>query len=407
MPTLAGKRVLLIVSGGIAAYKTLELIRRVRERGGAVRCVLTRAGAQFVTPLSLAALSEDKVYDDLFSLTDESEMGHIRLSREADLLVVAPASADILAKMAQGRADDLATTVLLATDKPVLAAPAMNVRMWTNAATQANLDILKARGVRFVGPNEGDMACGEYGFGRMAEPNEILTAIQNYFGSDAPLAGRHALVTSGPTFEAIDPVRFIGNRSSGRQGHAIAQALAGLGARTTLVSGPTALADPGGVTVVRVESAREMLAACEAALPCDVAVCAAAVSDWRAKKTSGQKLKKNGKSAPQLEFTVNPDILATLSAAGNARPQLVVGFAAETENVIAHAQAKLAKKGCDWILANDVSAGTGTFGGDQNTIHVIDAAGVETWPRMSKTDAAARLAWRIANALAPTGSATA
>lgn len=407
MPTLAGKRVLLIVSGGIAAYKTLELIRRVRERGGAVRCVLTRAGAQFVTPLSLAALSEDKVYDDLFSLTDESEMGHIRLSREADLLVVAPASADILAKMAQGRADDLATTVLLATDKPVLAAPAMNVRMWTHAATRANLDILKARGVRFVGPNEGDMACGEYGFGRMAEPNEILAAIQNYFGADAPLAGRHALVTSGPTFEAIDPVRFIGNRSSGRQGHAIAQALAGLGARTTLVSGPTALADPGGVTVVHVESAREMLAACEAALPCDVAVCAAAVSDWRAKKTSGQKLKKNGKSAPQLELTVNPDILATLSAAGNARPQLVVGFAAETENVIAHAQAKLAKKGCDWILANDVSSGTGTFGGDQNTIHVIDAAGVESWPRMSKTDAAARLARRIADALGPTGSAAA
>jgi phosphopantothenoylcysteine decarboxylase/phosphopantothenate--cysteine ligase len=407
MPTLAGKRVLLIVSGGIAAYKTLELIRRVRERGGAVRCVLTRAGAQFVTPLSLAALSEDRVYDDLFSLTDESEMGHIRLSREADLLVVAPASADILAKMAQGRADDLATTVLLATDKPVLAAPAMNVRMWTHAATQANLDILKARGVVFVGPNEGDMACGEYGFGRMAEPNEILAAIQNYFGADAPLAGRHALVTSGPTFEAIDPVRFIGNRSSGRQGHAIARTLAGLGARTTLVSGPTALADPGGVTVVRVESAREMLAACEAALPCDVAVCAAAVSDWRAKKTSGQKLKKNGKSAPQLEFTVNPDILATLSAAGNARPRLVVGFAAETENVIAHAQAKLAKKGCDWILANDVSAGTGTFGGDQNTIHVIDAAGVESWPRMSKTDAAARLARRIADALGPTGSAAA
>ena len=406
MPTLAGKRILLVVSGGIAAYKTLELIRRVRERGGAVRCVLTRAGAQFVTPLSLAALSEDRVYDELFSLTDESEMGHIRLSREADLVVVAPASADILAKMAQGRADDLATTALLATDKPVLSAPAMNVRMWEHPATRDNLATLKARGVLFVGPNEGDMACGEYGFGRMAEPDEILIAIETYFGAEAPLAGRHALVTSGPTHEAIDPVRFIGNRSSGRQGHAIAQALAGLGARTTLVSGPTALADPGGVTVVRVESAREMLAACEAALPCDVAVCAAAVSDWRAKTSHAQKMKKNGKTAPALEMTLNPDILAKLSAAGNARPALVVGFAAETEKVAEHAEAKRAKKGCDWILANDVSADSGTFGGGDNTIHLIDAAGAETWPRMSKADVAARLARRIADTLGPTGSPT-
>ena len=397
----AGKRILLIVSGGIAAYKTLELIRRLRERGGAVRCVLTKAGAQFVTPLSLAALSEERVYDELFSLTDESEMGHIRLSREADLLVVAPASADILAKMAQGRADDLATTVLLATDTPVLAAPAMNVRMWEHPATQANLATLKSRGVLTVGPNEGDMACGEYGFGRMAEPEEILRAIEAYFGAEAPLAGRHALVTSGPTYEALDPVRFIGNRSSGRQGHAIAQALAGLGARTTLVSGPTSLPDPGGVSVVRVESAREMLAACEKALPCDVAVCAAAVSDWRPKAEQAQKMKKNGGAPPPLKLTLNPDILASLSAAGNARPRLVVGFAAETEKVVEHARAKLAKKGCDWILANDVSPGSGTFGGEENSIHLIDAEGVETWPRMSKHDAAARLARRIAETLGP------
>ena len=411
----AGKRILLIVSGGIAAYKTLDLIRRLRERGGAVRCVLTKAGAQFVTPLSLAALSEDRVYDDLFSLTDESEMGHIRLSREADLLVVAPASADILAKMAQGRADDLATTVLLATDTPVLAAPAMNMRMWEHPATQANLATLTSRGVLTVGPNEGDMACGEFGFGRMAEPAEILGAIEAYFGAAAPLAGRHALVTSGPTYEALDPVRFIGNRSSGRQGHAIAQALAGLGARTTLVSGPTALPDPGGVSVVRVESAREMLAACEKALPCDVAVCAAAVSDWRPTAEQTQKMKKNGGAPPSLELTLNPDILASLSAAGNARPRLVVGFAAETEKVVEHARAKLAKKGCDWILANDVSPGTGTFGGEENAIHLIDAEGVETWPRMSKHDAAARLARRIAETLGsplgpplgPTGSAAA
>ncbi len=401
MSSLAGKRILLIISGGIAAYKTLETIRRVRERGGAVRCILTKGGAQFVTPLSLAALSEDKVYGDLFSLTDESEMGHIRLSREADLAVVAPASADILAKMAQGRADDLATAALLATDKPVLVAPAMNSRMWEHAATQENMAVLKARGILSVGPNEGDMACGEFGFGRMAEPEEILGAIEAFFGRDAPLAGRHALVTSGPTFEAIDPVRFIGNRSSGRQGHAIALALARLGARTTLVSGPTGLSDPAGVETHRVESAQEMLAACEAALPCDVAVCAAAVSDWRAKEPHSRKMKKNGKTPPELVLTANPDILACLSATGNTRPRLVVGFAAETEKVVEHAQAKLAKKGCDWILANDVSQGSGTFGGAQNTIHLIDAHGVDSWPRMSKDDVAAKLGARIAKALAP------
>ncbi len=396
---LAGKRILLIISGGIAAYKCLELIRRLRERGATVRCVLTKAAEEFVTPLSVAALSEDKVYRELFSLTDEAEMGHIQLSRDADLLVVAPASADILARMASGRADDLATTVLLATDKPVLVAPAMNVRMWDHPATQANLALLVERGVMKVGPNEGDMACGEYGFGRLAEPEEILAAVGAFFGGAAPLSGRRALVTSGPTLEAIDPVRYIANRSSGRQGHAIALALARLGADTTLVSGPTRLADPPGVTVVSVESAEDMLSACQAALPVDVAVCAAAVSDWRVKAQSGQKLKKNGGQPPKLELAVNPDILASLSAAGNRRPRLVVGFAAETEKVVAHAKAKLKTKGCDWILANDVSPGTGTFGGAENLIHLIDAGGVEDWPRMTKQEVAERLARRIADEL--------
>ncbi len=396
---LAGKRILLIVSGGIAAYKCLELVRRLRERGAAVRAILTKAGAEFVTPLSLAALTEDKVYTELFSLTDEAEMGHIQLSRDADLLVVAPASADILARMAGGRADDLATTALLATDKPVLVAPAMNVRMWEHPATQANLAALTGRGITSIGPNEGPMACGEYGFGRMAEPDEILAAIARYFGSAAALSGRHALVTSGPTFEAIDPVRYLANRSSGRQGHAIAQALARLGARTTLVSGPTRLADPPGVEVVPVESAEDMLAACKAALPVDVAVCAAAVSDWRVKSASAQKLKKNGGAPPRLVLATNPDILASLSAAGNQRPRLVIGFAAETEKLVAHATAKRRSKGCDWILANDVSPGTGTFGGGENVIHLIDESGVEDWPRMTKEQVAERLAARIATAL--------
>ncbi len=396
---LAGKRILLIISGGIAAYKCLELIRRLRERGAAVRCIVTKAGAQFVTPLSVSALSEDKVYGELFSLTDEAEMGHIQLSRDADLLVVAPATADLLARMATGRADDLASTALLATDKPVLVAPAMNVRMWEHAATKANMALLVERGVMTVGPNEGEMACGEYGLGRMAEAAEILTAIEAYFGIDAPLSGRRALVTSGPTVEAIDPVRYLANRSSGRQGHAIAQALARLGAATTLVSGPTRLGDPPGVQVVAVESAEEMLAACQAALPVEVAVCAAAVSDWRVKTQSGQKLKKNGGAPPQIELAVNPDILASLSAAGNQRPRLVVGFAAETENVVAHAKAKLKSKGCDWILANDVSPGTGTFGGADNLIHLIDGSGVEDWPRMTKQEVAERLARRIAGSL--------
>ncbi len=399
---LDGKRILLIISGGIAAYKSLDLIRRLRERGAAVRCILTRGGAQFVTPLAVAALSEEKVYTDLFSLTDESEMGHIRLSREADLVVVAPASADLLAKMAAGIADDLATTALLATDKPVLIAPTMNVMMWSHPATQANIRTLESRGVRRVGPGAGDLACGEVGSGRLAEVPEILAAIEAALAEAAgprPLAGRKAIVTSGPTWEAIDPVRYIANRSSGKQGHAIAAALARLGAETVLVSGPTHEPDPCGVTIVRVESAREMHAACFAALPADVAVCAAAVADWRVAAEAGQKLKKDAGGPPTLTLTENPDILASLAGAGNRRPRLVIGFAAETEDVVAHAVAKRARKGCDWILANDVSPGTGTFGGDENRIHLVTAEGVEDWPTLSKQAVAERLAQRIADTL--------
>ena len=401
MNALGDKRILLVIAGGIAAYKCLELIRRLRERGAAVRCILTAAGAQFVTPLSVAALTEDKVYTELFSLTDESEMGHIRLSREADLVVVAPATADLLARLACGLANDLATTALLATDKPVLVAPAMNVRMWEHPATRANLATLRGRGVEAVGPNQGDMACGEWGFGRMAEPEEILAAIAAHFAQRGRLAGCRALVTSGPTREAIDPVRFISNRSSGRQGHAIAEALARLGAATTMVSGPTALADPPGVRVVGVETAREMLAACEAALPVDVAVCAAAVADWGVVQPSQQKIKKaKGDPPPELRFAENPDILATLSRSPDRRPRLVVGFAAETSRVVDNAVAKRARKGCDWIVANDVSSVAGTFGGADNTVHLISAEGIEDWPPMSKTTVAQRLAARIADALA-------
>jgi phosphopantothenoylcysteine decarboxylase/phosphopantothenate--cysteine ligase len=391
---LAGRRILLIISGGIAAYKSLELIRRLREQGAAVRCILTDGGAQFVTALSLAALSEDKVYTDLFSLTDESEMGHIRLSREADLLVVAPASADILSKMAHGLADDLASTALLATDKPVLVAPAMNVRMWHHAATQANLALLESRGVRRVGPTEGPMACGEFGLGRMAEPTDILAAIETEL-SRGPLTGRRALVTSGPTHEPIDPVRFIGNRSSGRQGHAIAAALARRGAATVLVSGPTAEPDPPGVTVRHVETAEQMLDTCRAALPVDVAVCAAAVADWKVAHQAAQKLKKGRGKPPSIELTPNPDILATLSAAGNLRPGLVIGFAAETERIVENATAKRIAKGCDWIVANDVSSASGTFGGRENTVHLLSAEGAEPWPTLSKHDVAERLVDRV------------
>jgi len=397
---LQNRRILLIIAGGIAAYKSLELIRRLRDRGAAVRCVMTEAAAQFVTPLSVASLSEDKVYGDLFSLTDESEMGHIRLSREADLVVVAPATANLLARMAAGMADDLAATTLLASDKPILVAPAMNALMWAHPATQANIATLAARGVRRVGPNAGDLACGEVGSGRMAEPMEILAAIEAYFSDDRRLAGRRALVTSGPTREAIDPVRYISNHSSGKQGHAIAAALAALGAETVLVSGPTQEPTPAGVRFVAIESATEMLAATEANLPVDVAVMAAAVSDWRIETVATQKLKKNGKGPPSLRLTENPDILATVARRGNDRPTLVIGFAAETENVVANATEKRRRKGCDWILANDVSLGTGTFGGDRNTIHLVDGETVEDWPVMTKQEVASRLAERIAVVLA-------
>jgi phosphopantothenoylcysteine decarboxylase/phosphopantothenate--cysteine ligase len=394
----AEKRVLLIVSGGIAAYKTLELIRRLRERGISVRCVLTAGGAQFVTPLSLSALSEDKVYTEIFSLTDESEMGHIRLSRESDLLVVVPASADILARMAGGFANDLATTVLLATDKPVMFAPAMNVRMWEHPATQANIATLKSRGLIRIGPDAGNMACGEYGLGRMSEPMTIVEAIENHFAGPGarPLAGRRALVTSGPTREAIDPVRYLSNHSSGKQGHAIAAALAGLGAETSLITGPVALPDPAGVSVFHVESAADMLVACQAALPAEIVVCAAAVSDWRIATAASEKLKKDRGGPPALELTENPDILRTLSQVENRRPGLVVGFAAETEKVVEHAVEKRQRKGCDWILANDVSPETGTFGGASNVIHFVHEDGVEDWPRMTKQEVAERLAQRIA-----------
>lgn len=394
---LHGKRVLLIVAGGIAAFKSLDLIRRLRERGASVRCVLTEAGAKFVTPLSLQALTEDKVYSDMFSLTDESEMGHIQLSRDADLLVVAPATANILARMAAGMADDLAATVLLATDKPVLAAPAMNVRMWTHAATVANVETLKKRGVAFVGPNEGAMACNEFGPGRMSEPLEIVAAIEALLTSEKPLAGRRALVTSGPTREALDPVRYISNHSSGKQGHAIAHALARLGADVTLVSGPVVVPDPAGVRMVRVDSADQMLAACLAAGAIDVAVCAAAVADWKAAKPAIAKIKKKaGAQPPTLELAPNPDILATLSKPGAKRPGLVVGFAAETEDVVANAVEKRTRKGCDWIVANDVSPAKGTFGGERNTVHLISAKGVEDWPTLAKEEVALRLAGRIA-----------
>jgi len=418
---LTGKRILLIVTGGIAAFKCHDLIRRLRERGAAVRCVMTQAAGRFVTPLSLQALSEDKVYADMFSLTDESEMGHIELSREADLLVVAPATADILAKMAAGLADDLASTVLLATDKAVLAAPAMNVRMWLHAATQANVATLHGRGVLFVGPNEGAMACNEYGPGRMSEPLEIVAAIEGFFTGilpapdprtallqppeaislpHRPLLGRRALVTSGPTREAIDPVRYISNHSSGRQGHAIAAALAALGADVTLVTGPVSRADPAAVRVVKVDSAEQMLGACQAALPVDVAVCAAAVADWKVARMVNSKLKKTpGAAPPSLELVPNPDILATLAAVGADRPRLVVGFAAETEDVVANAVAKRTRKGCDWIVANDVSLGTDTFGGEENTVHLVTEEGVEAWPTLSKDAVAARLAARVAQHL--------
>ena len=393
---MSEKRILLIVGGGIAAYKALELTRLLRKAGTGVRPILTQAGAQFVTPLSLSALAEDKVYSELFSLTDEAEMGHIQLSRSADLVVVAPATADLMAKAAQGLAGDLATTTLLATDKPVLMAPAMNVRMWNHPATRRNLATLKGDGVRFVGPDDGAMACGEFGPGRMAEPAEIFAAIQTMLDGAAPgpLAGKRAIVTAGPTAEPIDPVRLLTNRSSGKQGYAIAAALAELGADVTLVSGPTALAAPAGVRRIEIETAREMLAACEAALPADIAVCVAAVADWRPEAVGAAKIKKGAGGPPAIALVENPDILAALSK-GAHRPKLVVGFAAETDNVESHAQAKLARKGCDWIVANDVSI-AGTMGGDDNAVAIVSASGIERWERVHKSEVARKLAARMA-----------
>jgi phosphopantothenoylcysteine decarboxylase / phosphopantothenate---cysteine ligase len=404
-----GARILLIVAGGIAAYKTLELIRRLRERDHGVRCILTRAGAEFVTPLALASLSGERVFTDLFSLTDEAEIGHIRLSREADLVVVAPATADLIARMAHGLADDLAATALLATDKPVLIAPAMNPAMWAHPATQRSIGQVRTDGVHIVGPNPGDMACGETGLGRMAEPEQILSAIEDLLAAAAgPLLGVRALVTSGPTIEAIDPVRFIANRSSGKQGHAIAAALVRAGAEVTLVTGPVHEPDPPGAAVVRVESAREMLEACQAALPVDVAVCTAAVADWRVAEVSREKLKKQrGQSPPKLVLAENPDILKTLSHAAE-RPRLVIGFAAETEDLSANARRKLATKGCDWIVANDVSREQGTFGGVDNSVQLIRSdAEPETWPKLTKVEVAARLVARIAAHFARASAAAA
>jgi phosphopantothenoylcysteine decarboxylase / phosphopantothenate---cysteine ligase len=395
---LENRRILLIVAGGIAAVKVPDLIRRLRERGAHVRCILTKGGAQFVTQLTLAALSGDKCYLELFDLKDEAEMGHIRLSREADIILVAPATADIMAKMVTGQADDLATTALLAADKPVMIAPSMNVMMWTHPATQSNLQILKARAVKVVGPSAGDLACGEVGNGRMAEVPEIIAGLTRFFqksSGQGPLTGFRALVTSGPTHEPIDPVRYIANRSSGKQGHAVAVALSKLGAQVTLVAGPTHEPEPDGVKVVHVETAKQMMKACTEALPAEIVVCAAAVADW-SPEIAAQKIKKGADKALGLKFAVNPDILATLAAPGPSRPKLVIGFAAETENLIEAAKAKRAKKNCDWVVANDVSPGSDTFGGDSNTVHVITAEGVESWPTLHKRAVAERLAERIA-----------
>jgi phosphopantothenoylcysteine decarboxylase/phosphopantothenate--cysteine ligase len=395
----AGSHILLIISGGIAAFKALDLIRRLRERGALVTPVMTAAAGEFVTPLSVSALAGQKVYQDLFDLTAEAEMGHIELSRAADLIVVAPATANLMSKMAQGICDDLATTLLLATDTRVLIAPSMNVRMWDHAATRRNLAQLKADGVLIVGPNEGDMACGEYGPGRMAEPLEIVSAIGDAL-SEGPLGGKRIVVTSGPTHEPIDPVRYIANRSSGAQGAALAAALAALGAEVVFVTGPAEVPPPAGVEVRQVETAQQMLAATQGALPADVVVCAAAVADWRVANAGAQKMKKAGNALPSLEFAENPDILATVSQMAEGRPALVVGFAAETEKVLDHAAAKRARKGCDWIVANDVSPATGIMGGTENEVTLITESGLEHWPRMTKDQTARKLAARIAEALA-------
>lgn len=399
---LAEKRILLIIGGGIAAFKSLDLIRRLRERGAAVTPVLTKAGEEFVTPLSVSALAGRKVFRDLFDLTDEAEMGHIELSRSADLIVVAPATADLMAKMAQGHANDLASTLLLATDTPVMIAPAMNVRMWEHPATQRNLATLQGDGITVVGPNEGDMACGEYGPGRMAEPLEIVAAIETAF-ANGPLKGKRVLITSGPTHEPIDPVRYIANRSSGAQGTALARALSALGAEVVFVTGPADVPPPEGVKVIKIETAHQMLEAVQGALPVDAAVFAAAVADWRVAQASDKKMKKDGSGVPSLEFAENPDILATISQMEEGRPGLVVGFAAETNDVIENATAKRKRKQCDWIVANDVSPETGIMGGQENAVTLISDDGADSWPRMSKAQVAKRLAEELAQALAAKG----
>ena len=396
MATLEGKRILLIVTGGIAAFKGLELVRLIKAHGSEVRAVLTESGSNFVGQLSLQAITEDKVYTDLFSLTDESEMGHIQLSRNADLILVAPATANLLAKMRAGIADDLASTVLLATDKPVLIAPSMNVRMWEHPATQENIVTLIKRGVTVLGPTEGEMACGEFGAGRMLEPPKIVEQLVNHLYTNRALLGSTVLVTAGPTLEPIDPVRFISNRSSGKQGYAIASVLSRLGAKTTLVTGPTDLADPPGVNVIKIETAIDMMQACLDSLPADIAICAAAVADWRVTNNSPEKIKKqNNSTTVSLELNENPDILKTLSQLGSNRPNLVIGFAAETENLLENAMRKRKNKGCDWILANDVSTSTGIFGGESNLVHFITNYGSEEWPSMLKENVAMRLAERI------------
>jgi phosphopantothenoylcysteine decarboxylase / phosphopantothenate---cysteine ligase len=395
------KSVLLIIGGGIAAYKSLELIRLLKGKGIGVRCILTKAAEHFVTPLSVAALSGEKIYSDLFSLTDETEMGHIELSRSTDLVVVAPATADLMAKMATGLANDLASTTLLATDKRVLIAPSMNVRMWHHAATQRNIRTLINDGILTIGPNEGDMACGEFGLGRMAEPHEIVSAIEAALTPQPkPLAGKHVLITAGPTREAIDPVRYISNHSSGKQGYALAEAAVKMGAQVTLISGPVNLPLPQGAGVMPVTTADQMLKAVESALPADIAIFTAAVADWKVAKAADEKIKKKDDgSLPSLSFAENPDILKTIATRKSGRPKLVVGFAAETENVLEHAKAKLTKKGCDLIVANDVSPDGGVFGGDHNTVHLVSSHGVENWPPMSKQDVAQKLMERLAGLL--------
>ena len=401
-----GKTILLIIGGGIAAYKSLDLVRRARERGARVRAVLTAGAQHFVTPLSVATLCEQQAFTELFDLKDETEIGHIRLSREADIIIIAPATANLLARMAHGLADDLATSVLLAANKPILAAPAMNWKMWENPATRRNVAQLRADGVRFVGPGEGAMACNEWGVGRMAEPADILGAAATLLKGEAllPLTGAHVLVTAGPTHEPIDPIRYIANRSSGKQGFAIAAAAAALGARVTLVSGPVSIAPPDGVTLVRVQTARDMLAAALEALPADIGIFTAAVADWRSAANHGEKIKKGGKDeAPTLALVENPDILATIAKHASLRPPLVIGFAAETENVVDYATKKLAAKGCDWIVANDVSLERGVMGGSQNQVQLVTAQGVESWPQMSKVAVAEELMQRAAAFLREAG----